>query len=262
MNIKESKVFLGNLGLNISESALRRLLRNNDLLNVTKDSNKEGWDIPKKSLIEYAITQGKISTITAYKLGYEQGLEKYKNECILRQGHQLECFLFSALCDCYHLIVTNAWEGYNSFYIKIDEEKKIIHMFDSLQIAGTSLINLISSWLIKEILIKAKIVEKEDEIYDYSAIIYTRGYSTFELYNQDISFFSAEKKEFKFKKFTNIDIIKNADFKFVEMLPNPQEYLVYEKAKNMLEHCSNETINKVLNLSIPEIEEIRLEFEK
>ncbi len=174
-----------------------------------------------------------------------------------------ECHLFPASTDCYHAIATKTRKRYSSFYIKINKDKKIIHMFNLLQLRGTSLINLIDLRLIKEILFKTKAIENEDEIYNYSAIIYSSGYSTFgfDIDSQDISYFSAKDKEFKFRKFTKIDVIKNADFSFIEMLPYPQEYLVYEKAINMLEHCSNETINKVLNLSIPEIEEIRLEFE-
>lgn len=175
-----------------------------------------------------------------------------------------ECYLFPASTDSYHSITTKNGKEYSSFYLKINKDKKIIHMFNSLQLPGTSLINLIDSQLIKEILFKTKVVENEDEIYNYSAIIYSRGYSEFgsDIDRQDISYFSAEKKEFNFRKFTNIDIIKNADFNFIKMLHNPQEYLVYEQAKNWLEYYSNEDISKCLNLSISEIEKLRLEFEK
>lgn len=172
MNIKQAKIFLNNQGVKVSESSLRRLIREGELIGVNKANNKDGWDVSKSSLIEYALSTGQMSSFSAYQLGYYQGVEKNKNECILYQGSGQQSFVFQSEEENYYCVLISDFISgfFKSISLKINDENKTLYLIDHLK-KGTRLLHLINFGIIQDIILKIDVLDSQEDLYDYKVIL-------------------------------------------------------------------------------------------
>jgi len=177
MNIKEAVSYLLNFKIKVSPAALRAAIRKGDIQNTVINSKKEGIEIPSSSLNEFALKKTS-SPFVGFRIGYQQAKEEYTQNMISYQlgSRDSNSFLFETQYDNNYIYIRNNFHsGYNHFYLEIDLENKIIHLFDDLKFSGTSAINMASVDLIVDILNKIGEKPDDDLLKDFILIIYTRS---------------------------------------------------------------------------------------
>lgn len=175
LNIKEAINYLKQFDLKMTAPALRAAIRRGEIGGVEKASEKSEINVSVSSILGYALTKTN-NKFSIYRAGYEAAREHYEKEVIEYNfnNSKIETFLFEgASANQYHYLVSNAFEGFSRFLLKIDMKNSIIHLKNDISEGGTSAVNQVSSFLINDIFSKLNNDLTEEEIKKAKLFIYT-----------------------------------------------------------------------------------------
>lgn len=198
LKVKEAVSFLSKYGIRISEPALRRAIRKNQIKNTYMVNSADGVNIPLESLINYCIPK-LPGYFEAYNLGLDVQREKFERNVITADS-SIQSMMISGIGDYDYLyLVRNWYKGYKSLQVRVDYDNSILHVYDDFNFRGTSATNLISPDIITDIWGKIGMKVTNSLINETRVFIYSQFYNEY----SNIAEYSNDGDEFGFKKITD-----------------------------------------------------------